>query len=246
MKIVGIIPARYKSMRFPGKALADICGKPMIWHVYQCAMKAELLNEVYVATDDKRIEEVCNQMNINVLLTKNSHLTGTDRVAECVAMVDADYYVNIQGDEPMIDPKSIDLVAQAIILEKNEKVLAVNAFSLMQDNVDINDTGIVKVVVSKSNLALSYSRLPIPYGQKKSSCYYKQLGLYAFKREGLSIFSSSKLLPLEGAEGIEMLRFLENDYDIRMIEVHDDSVSVDTKEDLSKVLGLMSTSPSTS
>jgi len=242
MKIVGIIPARYESTRFPGKPLADICGKPMVYHVYQRAIKAKLLDEVYVATDDKRIEDVCNQMGLNVLLTMDSHPTGTDRVAECATMIDADYYVNIQGDEPMIDPKSIDIVAQAIISEKSEKVMAVNAFSLLEKNDDdINDKGVVKVVMRSSNLALSYSRFPIPYPQKNVSCYYNQLGLYAFKRQGLEIFSSGDILPLENAEGVEMLRFLENNYDVRMIEVHDDSVSVDTKKDLLKVVSLMST-----
>jgi 3-deoxy-manno-octulosonate cytidylyltransferase (CMP-KDO synthetase) len=241
MKIIGIIPARYNSTRFPGKPLADICGKPMIWHVYQRALKAKLLDEVYIATDDKRIQDTCNQMGLNVIFTLDSHSTGTDRVAECATIVYADYYVNIQGDEPMIDPKSIDIVVQAAILEKNENVMAINAFSLLQDNVDINDTDVVKVVMSRSNLALSYSRLPIPYVQNKLFCYYKQLGLYAFRRNGLKIFSDNTPHSLENSEGVEMLRFLENNYDVRMIEVHDDSVSVDTKEDLCRVVDIMTT-----
>lgn len=246
MKTVGIIPARYKSTRFPGKPLADICGKPMVWHVYQCAIKAELLDEVYVATDDKRIKEVCNQMGLNVLLTKVSHPTGTDRVSECATMIDADYYVNIQGDEPMIDPRAINDVVQALLSEHDKNVMATNAFSLIQDINDINDKGVVKVVMSSSNLALAYSRLPIPYPLKGSSCYYKQLGLYAFKKQGLEVFSRSDISPLESSEGVEMFRLLENDYGVRMIETQDDSVSVDTKEDLFKVVSLLSASSDSS
>jgi len=238
MKVVGIIPGRYKSTRFPGKPLADICGKPMIWHVYQCAIKATLLNEVYVATDDKRIEKVCNKLNLNVILTSDSHPTGTDRVAECSTMIEADYYVNIQGDEPMISPKSIDDVTKAILAERDKNVMATNAFSLIQDFSEIDDKGVVKVVMSNSDLALAYSRLPIPYS-KKNIPYYKQLGLYAFKKKGLDVFYGSDILPLESSEMVEMLRFLENDYDIRMVQVQDDSVSVDTKEDLYKVIDLM-------
>jgi len=240
MKIVGIIPARYKSTRFPGKPLADICGKPMIWHVYQRAIKAKLLDEVYIATDDKRIQDACSQMGLNVIFTLDSHLTGTDRVAECATIVEADYYINIQGDEPMIDPKSIDIVAQAIMSEKNKLVMAVNAFSLMHKKDEINDKNVVKVVMRSSNLALFYSRLPIPRPKIGEPRHYKQLGLYAFKKEGLRIFSSNSIHSLEDSEGVEMLRFLENNYDVRMIEVHDDSISVDTKEDLSRVVDLMS------
>jgi 3-deoxy-manno-octulosonate cytidylyltransferase (CMP-KDO synthetase) len=120
--------------------------------------------------------------------------------------------------------------------------MATNAFSLIQDINDINDKGVVKVVMSSSNLALAYSRLPIPYSLKGTSCYYKQHGLYAFKRQGLEVFSSSDIFPLESSEGVEMLRLLENDYDVRMIETHDDSVSVDTKEDLFKAVSLMTSS----
>ena len=133
MKIIGIIPARYKSTRLPGKPLADILGKPMIWHVYHQAIKSKLLDKVYVATDDDRIEEVCNSFDIEVIMTSDAHKTGTDRLSECSLKIDADIYVNIQGDEPMIHPDAIDSVIQVILKEKNEKVLSIGAFELIDD-----------------------------------------------------------------------------------------------------------------
>ncbi|MDP6583010.1 MAG: NTP transferase domain-containing protein, partial [Anaerolineales bacterium] len=127
MKTVGIIPCRYDSQRFPGKPLADINGKPMMWHVYQCSTRSRMLDAVYVATDDYRIKDACEQLDINVILTGSNHETGTDRVAECKALIDADYYVNIQGDEPMLEANAIDTIVEAIQQCKDPMVMAANA-----------------------------------------------------------------------------------------------------------------------
>ena len=127
MKIIGVIPCRYQSSRFPGKSLALINGKPMMWHVYQRALESNILDEVYIATDDQRIVKVANEHNLKTVMTSDKHETGTDRVAEVASQIQADYYINIQGDEPFIEPEAIKLVAQAIIDCDNPLVQAANA-----------------------------------------------------------------------------------------------------------------------
>jgi 3-deoxy-manno-octulosonate cytidylyltransferase (CMP-KDO synthetase) len=239
MSIVGIIPARFKSTRFPGKPLADINGKPMIWHVYKQSKQAELLDDLYVATEDHRILNTCKELNIKAILTSDLHSTGTDRVAECARTIDADYYVNIQGDEPMIDPCAIDMVARSLISEGDNNVMASNAFIPLLNPSDVIDTNIVKVVMSRSNIAMTYSRAPIPYPKEAYATYFKQIGLYAFTKEGIRLFDKTAPSNLEKIEGIEMLRLLENGCRVKMVEVHCETISVDTESDLIRVQNLM-------
>lgn len=239
MSVVGIIPCRYKSVRFPGKPLADINGKPMMWHVYQQAAKARSLSAVYIATDDDRIADSCKSLGLNVLMTRSDHSTGTDRVAECANFLSAEFYVNIQGDEPMIDPEAIDAVAEAIRDCVDPQVMASNAYVPITSPCDAVDTNIVKVLLAKDSSALAYSRLPIPYPKGGAVTYLRQLGLYAFRKSGLLLFAEHTPGPVEDAEGVEMLRFLEHGYRVRMVEVHDESIPVDTESDLARVRAMM-------
>ena len=235
MKTVGIIPCRYQSSRFPGKSLAQINGKPMMWHVYQRALESSVLDEVYIATDDLRISKVADEYELNNIMTSSEHKTGTDRVAEAADQIQADYYVNIQGDEPLIDPDTIKMVTQAIIDCDNPLVQAANAYTLMQDISDVVDTNTVKVVMDVNQRALAYSRQPIPYPKANTAKYSKQLGLYAFKQSGLQVFSENLPASLENVEGVEMYRLLEHGYSIQMVKTNDVSISVDTPSDLKRV-----------
>ena len=191
MKIVGIIPARYKSSRFQGKPLADICGKPMIWWVYQQAKKSKFLQEVYVATDDIRIKEICDELNINVIMTSNNHKTGTDRVGEVATKIKADVYVNIQGDEPLIDPKSIDLAIEPFYNNK-EEIFITNGMTEIKKHYEIIDNTVPKVVVNKDRNGVFLSRLPIPYPKGKDTKYYKQVCVYGFTPKALEFYCNSE------------------------------------------------------
>ena len=235
MKIIGVIPCRYQSSRFPGKSLALINGKPMMWHVYQRALESNVLDEVYIATDDERIVKVANEHNLKTVMTSDKHETGTDRVAEVASKIKADFYINIQGDEPFIEPEAIKLVAQAIMHCDNPLVQAANAYTFMQDISDVVDTNTVKVVMDVNQRALAYSRQPIPYPKANTAKYSKQLGLYAFKQSGLQVFSENLPASLEKVEGVEMYRLLEHGYSIQMVKTNDLSISVDTPSDLKRV-----------
>ena len=232
MKIIGIIPCRYQSSRFPGKSLALIDGKPMMWHVYQRALESDVLNEVYIATDDDRIVAVANEYNLNTVMTSSSHETGTDRVAEVSGKIDADYYVNIQGDEPFINPKTIKAVVQAMIECGDPTVQSINTCTLMQDTTNVDNENIVKVVMSSNQRLLALSRYPIPYSMKGAAKHYKHLGLYVFKKSGLQVFNENTPGDIEQSESIEMYRLLENGHNIQMVETDDTSISVDTLDDL--------------
>jgi 3-deoxy-manno-octulosonate cytidylyltransferase (CMP-KDO synthetase) len=239
MKVLGVIPCRYGAVRFPGKPLADILGKPMMWHVYQRSRKARLVDDVVIATDDARIEDACKTHGLNVVMTGTHHVTGTDRVAECASRLAAEFYVNIQGDEPMIDPEAIDAVAQAII-DSDPHTMASNAFNDISDPTNVVDVNVVKVIMAQSGSALAYSRLPIPFPKAGAVRYHRQLGLYAFRKAGLEVFASLKPGPVESAEGVEMLRFLEHGYRVQMARVsNDEAVPVDTPENLDRVREMM-------
>ena len=235
MKCVGIVPCRYGASRFPGKSLADIDGKPMMWHVYQQAKKCAIFTDIYIATDDERIEAKAVELGLNVLMTRSNHPTGSDRVAECVEQVDADIYVNIQGDEPMIEPEAINAVAVALANCEDRSIIVSNAYTKMHRPCDVVDTNNVKVVLTISSMAMAYSRTAIPYPKSGEVQYLRQLGLYAFKKSALEIFANSSPGPIEDAENVEMLRFLERGHPVLMVEVEDDSIPVDTPSDLERV-----------
>lgn len=238
MKVVGIIPARYESSRFPGKPLVDICGKPMIWHVYNQALKVNDLDTVYVATDDDKIEQVCNELNINVIMTSKTHKTGTDRIYEVAKKIPADLYVNIQGDEPLIEPATI---REAILPFYNDKDLQVsNLMTKIRNPVDVVNFTVPKVITNKENIGIFLTRSTAPYPK---GCidytYYKQVCVYGFKPEALEFFGNSERGKIERIEDIEILRFIENGYKVQYVEVESDTVAVDTANDLEKVRKIM-------
>ncbi|MBQ2799665.1 MAG: 3-deoxy-manno-octulosonate cytidylyltransferase [Ruminiclostridium sp.] len=234
MKIIAVIPARYKSSRFPGKPLADICGKPMIWWVYQQAKKVEDFDEVYVATDDELIEKTCKELDINVVLTSDTHKTGTDRIGEVARKIPADLYVNIQGDEPMIEPETI---AQAVKpFYENPDLQVSNLMTKITDPVDVVNFTVPKVITNKDNIGVYLTRSTAPYPKGSIDySYYKQVCVYGFKPEALQFYCDSPRGKIESIEDIEILRFIESGYRVQYVEVASETVAVDTPNDLEKV-----------
>lgn len=244
MSFIGIIPARYASSRFPGKPLADINGKSMIQRVYEQAAKA--LPLVYVATDDVRIVECVENFNGNVILTATSHRSGTDRCAEAVAKIQLDrkmkfeVVVNVQGDEPFIDPLQIHQLISCFDTSEVQIATLVKRFSEEEDIFNPNSP---KVVVNSELEALYFSRTPIPYlrdvdpcGWAKQHVFYKHIGIYAYRTDILMLLS--RLTPglLERAESLEQLRWLENGYRIKVAETECETQAVDTPDDLARLL----------
>jgi 3-deoxy-manno-octulosonate cytidylyltransferase (CMP-KDO synthetase) len=234
MKTAAVIPCRFQSSRFEGKPLATIGGKPMMWHVYQQVTKAASIEVAYVATDNADIGKACDELGMKWIMTSGQHLTGTDRVAECARKLDVDVIVNVQGDEPFILPESIDAVTNALLQSPIQGLAATNGYGVIDTQEDLNDPGVVKVIFSASNLALAYSRLPIPLAFRKDASYYRQLGLYAFHKDALEFFAATKQGPIEESESVEMYRFVEHDKPVLMVKVEESGVAVDTPADLYK------------
>ncbi len=234
MKVIGVIPARFKSSRFEGKPLADIHGKPMIWWVYQQALKAEGLAEVYVATDDERIYKVCEDYNIKVIMTSDNHPTGTDRIGEVARKVKADVYINIQGDEPLIHPETI-MAAIKPFYENKEEIFVTNMMKEIEHTFEVVDNTVPKVVVNKDGYGVYLSRLPIPYPKGEVGKYYKQVCVYGFTPKALEFYCTTERGAIEKVEDIEILRFIENGYKVQFLETDRDTIAVDTKHDLERV-----------
>jgi len=238
MTIIGVIPARYQSSRFEGKPLADIQGKPMVWHVYQAAMKSKYISEVYIATDDQRIVEACTFHNMNYILTSTKHKTGTDRVAEVASIINSDIYVNIQGDEPLIEASTIDAAILPFI--NNEKIDITNLMTKIKDPVEVVNFTVPKVLTNSEDIGVYLTRSPCPYPKGKIEYdYYKQVCVYGFTKESLINFSKLSRGRLEEIEDIEILRFIEHGYKVKYIEVESDTVAVDTPNDLQKVISIL-------
>jgi 3-deoxy-manno-octulosonate cytidylyltransferase (CMP-KDO synthetase) len=238
MKIVGIIPARYESSRFPGKPLALICGKPMIYWVYTQVKKVNGLDNVIVATDSAEIEKVCKQFGMEVIMTSSEHPTGTDRLGEVAKKIDADFYINIQGDEPLIEPETIETVITYLKVHPNTQI--VNTKTLLRDDDDVTSNTIVKVVSADNGDGLYLSRAAIPYPKRgQQISYYKHLGLYGLTKEALLYFSNTERGTIEKIEDIEMMRFLENGYRIKFVTVESHTIGVDRPEDIQKVEAAM-------
>ncbi len=234
MKIIAVIPARYKSSRFPGKPLVDICGKPMIWWVYQQALKVEEFSEVYVATDDERIKEVCDQLSMNVVMTSSEHPTGTDRVAEVAQKIFADFYVIIMGDEPMLTARD-----EKLLVDKIKTSPDADAFMLVEEfefPVDVVNTTTIKLALNDDGELIFMSRMPIPYPKAALGFhYYKNVGCYAMKKTALDFFMNNAPSNVERAEEIELLRLLERHKIIKTVAIDTHPMSVDTLKDLERV-----------
>ena len=244
MKIIGIIPARYASTRFPGKPLALIAGKPLIQHVVEQCQKAKSLSDVIVATDDTRIWEVAQNF-CRVEMTSPDHPSGTDRLAEVVARSACDAAVNIQGDEPLVMPEVIDAVADELA-----KAEMSTAAARIHAPGDYENPNVVKVVVNAAGRALYFSRRTIPYvrdaasgsvaGQLAAFPFLKHIGIYGYRRETLLRLVKYPVSALEKAERLEQLRALEHGIQIAVVQVNYESVGVDVAEDVLKVEKLMS------
>jgi 3-deoxy-manno-octulosonate cytidylyltransferase (CMP-KDO synthetase) len=239
-RVIGLIPARYASTRFPGKPLADILGKPMIQHVYERARSARTLQRLLVATDDPRIAQAVASFGGEAVMTSPDHPTGTDRLAEAAAALEVDLVVNIQGDEPLIDPEVIDAAAAPLIADPS--IPMGTLMSRIADPADLHDPNVVKVVADRHGFALYFSRALIPYargGQTNEAVYYYHPGLYVYRKEFLLKYAALPPTPLEQTEKLEQLRALEHGYRIKVVETAHRPVSVDTPEDLEHVKRLM-------
>jgi 3-deoxy-manno-octulosonate cytidylyltransferase (CMP-KDO synthetase) len=234
--IVGVIPARYGSSRFEGKVLADIGGKPMIQWVYERAKQSKTLDELFVAVDDPRVQSVVEGFGGKAILTGAHHKSGTDRIAEVVEKMAADIIVNIQGDQPLIDPNMIDEAVLPMI-DNPEIQMSTLKREIEQDEFD--DPGVVKVVVDENDFALYFSRSLIPYPlYEENMRVYEHVGLYVYRKDFLLEISKMPQGYLEKIESLEQLRVLEKGYKILVVETKMDKVtgiSVDTPEDLEKV-----------
>lgn len=232
--VVGIIPARYGSTRLPGKPLIDLCGKPMIQHVYERASDAETLDDLIVATDNDQIIKSVESIGGTAVHTDPEHPTGTDRVAEVARNAEYDITVNIQGDEPLIDPNAIDATVNALI--QNPSAVATSV-SIIEDKSALGDENVVKVVRSKDGNALYFSRSQIP-SRGSTGTTYKHIGLYAFETNILLEYVDMDST-LEEQEDLEQLRLLENGYDIQTTLVEYDAPEVNVEEDVEKVESVM-------
>ena len=244
MKILGIIPARFESSRFPGKPLIDIAGKSMIQRVYEQCQKSSRLDKVLVATDDLRILDHLKSFGGEGIMTSSKHTSGTDRCGEVAEQFpEFDILVNIQGDEPMIDPHQIDLLCSCY---DNLNTRIATLVKLIHTKDELVNENTPKVILNKNHQAVYFSRATIPYlrGKKidnwlSEHTFYKHIGIYAFKRQTLSEITKLPLSDLEIAEGLEQLRWIENGYAIQAAITDQESQAIDTPEDLIKLLKLL-------
>jgi len=234
-RAIVIIPARYASTRFRGKPLADLWGKPIIQHVYERARRASLAEAVIVATDDERIAAVVRGFGGEVAMTRREHPSGTDRVAEVAGGLDCEIIVNVQGDEPLINPAHIDAVAAPLLADAS--ILMGTLCCPMAEVADLANPNVVKVVLDQQGFALYFSRLPIPFvrDQRAEARRYRHLGLYAYRRDFLLSLAQLAPTPLEQAERLEQLRALEHGHRIRVVMVDQASPGVDTPGDLERL-----------
>ncbi len=238
-RVVAIIPARYASTRFEGKVVADLAGKPLVQRTYERALRARLLDDVVIAVDDPRVAAALAPHGAHVVMTRADHPSGTDRIAEVAETLEADIVVNLQGDEPLIDPETINRAVQALI-DHPEIPMATVRYK-MDDPRDAFDPNVVKVVCDSDGRALYFSRSPIPHvrGVTNASelppCYWQHIGIYVYRRDFLMLYAHMEPSPLEELEKLEQLRVLEHGYPIAVVETKYKSIGVDTPEDLERV-----------
>ena len=240
MSLLVVIPARFQSTRFPGKPLADLCGSPLIEHVWRRCCHAVDAADVVIATDDARISEVATAFGANVEMTSPECPTGTDRVAEVASRYQADWYVNVQGDEPFVEPASILTVIEATEHAASD-VAAINTMSAISDENDFRSVTVPKPVTDRSGRLLYMSRAAIPTDKHLSfHSAFRQVGLYAFRPSALVHYSPTAVKsPLETIEDIEILRLIEAGFRVQMVEVPASGIAVDTPEDLKRAAHIL-------
>ncbi|MBD3425775.1 MAG: 3-deoxy-manno-octulosonate cytidylyltransferase [Candidatus Omnitrophica bacterium] len=251
MKVAAVIPARWGSTRLKGKILADINGKPMIQHVWERVCKAHEVDEVVIAVDKERVFKTAESFGARTVFTSPEQPSGTDRLAEVASTVDADIYINVQADEPLVHPMMVDSLAQVFKYERNVQMATL--IKRIHSGEEIISPDVVKVVVDRKGFALYFSRSPIPYIREKdtgggafspefrdvSGSYYKHIGLYSYTKDFLFTYTNLPKSTLEIDEKLEQLRALEHGYKIMTVETHYDTIGVDTQEDLEKVRDLL-------
>jgi 3-deoxy-manno-octulosonate cytidylyltransferase (CMP-KDO synthetase) len=239
MKIIGVIPARYASSRFPGKPLADIHGKPMVWWVYQQAKKVASFNSVVVATDNQQIFDTCQNYSISVVMTSADCPTPANRIHEISCKIDADLYVEINGDEPLIEPKTIESVIPSKIADTQPYVGSL--YSIITDAIDVIDPTNLKVIIDHNSRSVYISRAPIPFPKGSLNFTYKKyIGIVAFNKSALDFYTATPRGEIEIAEDMDLLRFIENGIPVHFNEVNCKTISVDTEKDLIKVRNILS------
>ena len=245
MKTVVIIPARLGSSRLPGKVILDICDKPMVQYVFEAAKKASGVFDVYIATDSEEVRAVCENFTNNIIMTSKNHESGTDRLAEAVKNIECDNIINVQGDEPLIDPQ---LITQLVSALDDQETNMVSAMHRLKTVAELKSVNAVKVTVDKNSNALYFSRSVIPQHRDNWDAllnhhttipeplkFFKHIGIYGYKKEFLLHYATMEQTYLEKLEKLEQLRVLENGYKIKMIETEYEPVGVDVQEDLEKV-----------
>jgi 3-deoxy-manno-octulosonate cytidylyltransferase (CMP-KDO synthetase) len=244
LRVAAIIPARYASTRLPGKPLADIAGKPMVRRVYERAKMARLVDEVWVATDDQRVYDAVKEFGGSVIMTSPDHPSGTDRLAEAAGKIQADIYVNVQGDEPLIPPELIDAAVEPLLAEPLLNMATAAREISSQD--EIADPSVVKVVLDEGGYALYFSRAPIPFhrdiwtgGAVVGGNCLKHIGLYVYRRDFLLKYAKIPPTALEQTEKLEQLRALGHGERIKVVITKLESIGVDTPEDLNRVIRLI-------
>ncbi len=236
MKIIAMIPARYAASRFPGKLMQDLAGKPVIVRTYEAAVATRLFDEVYVVTDSTVILDTIKECGGKALMSRKEHDCGSDRIAEAVQNMDIDIVVNVQGDEPFTDRESLYGLIEVFRQDRKREIDLASLMTRITDKDDIESPNTVKVIVDRRNFALYFSRSVIPYPRAVdlSPTYYKHKGVYAFRKQAVLDFAQLPMLPLEAAEKIEAIRYLEYGKKIKMVETHVTGIEIDTPEDLEK------------
>ena len=239
MKVCAVIPARYGSTRMPGKPLMDICGHPMIWWVYQNVMKVKEFDEVYVATDDERIKKVCEEFGANVVMTTSDCSCLIDRVYQVSNIIDADYYVTVNGDEPILESDIMPAILPDFV--EREKPIVRGLVREFKDPVEVIDPGNIKIVIGLGGYSLYTSRSPIPYPQKTAKFTYKKyVGVELFNKSALDFYVSTEQTEIEKIEDIGSIRFLEHGIRIHYDLVESESLSIDTPRDIEKIRDVIS------
>ena len=242
-EILAVIPARFASQRFPGKVIAELAGKPLVVHTYERTIQAKCISRALIATDDEKVVDALAPYDIEVVMTSPHHPSGTDRIAEVARTSTADIIVNVQGDEPMLDPITIERAVDAMV--KNPTLSMATAKHAITKAEDIQDPNVVKVVTDKNGMALYFSRSPIPHMRDINAqtpdhpVYWQHIGLYVFRRSFLLDYADMAPTELEGLEKLEQLRALENGHKIAVVETDFKTIGVDTPGDLERVRKLL-------